>query len=151
MAMCAYLDRDVNLNSRPVISLFRCRPCGFEHRENFTPGIPGVCVCNWDMVARSGRGLGVDATMTWYVLRTFSTHCACTGTKRSYMYRTSLLLRLLAVTPPAPPTFGRNCCIGLFYLHYMPPAGRSSWFAVLYVYVCCKCRRVAFVYQTSRK
>ena len=27
--MCAYLHRDVNLNSRPVISWFRCRPRGY--------------------------------------------------------------------------------------------------------------------------
>ena len=47
---------------------------------------------------------------------------------------------LLAVTPP--PHFGRNYCIGLFYLHY--PAGRLSQFAVLqflHVCTCCKCRR----------
>ena len=60
----------------------------------------------------------------------------------------------LAVTPPLP-IFGRKYCIGLFYLHYTPlPVGRSSRFAVLqflHVYVCCKCRRVVFVYQACRK
>ena len=30
-------------------------------------------------------------------------------------YRTASLLR------PPPPIFGRNYCIGLFYLHYTPP------------------------------
>ena len=32
---------------------------------------------------------------------------------------------LLAVTPP-PPIFGRNYCIGLFYLHYTPPPSRAA-------------------------
>ena len=64
----------------------------------------------------------------------------------------------LAIMPcsllrPPSPIFGQNHCIGLFYLHYMPPAGHSSQFAVLqslHVYVCCMCRRVVFVYQACR-
>ena len=73
-----------------------------------------------------------------------------------YMYRTASLLRPARCYAPLPPIFGRNYCIGLFYLHYTPPppAGRSSRFAVLtavlHVYACCKCRRVVFVYQAYR-
>ena len=73
------------------------------------------------------------------------------------MYRTASLLRPARCYAPLPPIFGRNYCIGLFYLHYTPPppAGRSSRFAVLtavlHVYACCKCRRVVFVYQAYRK
>ena len=68
---------------------------------------------------------------------------------------------LLAVTPPppAPPLiFGRNYCIGLFYLHSTPPPPPPRGplepvcrTAVLHVYACCKCRKVVFVYQACRK
>ena len=48
------------------------------------------------------------------------------------LYSTASLLRPARCYTPPPPTFRRNYCIGLFYLHYMPPpAGRSSQFAVL--------------------
>ena len=59
---------------------------------------------------------------------------------------------LLAVTsppPPPPPIFGRNYCIGLFYLHYTPPPHgplepvKVCSSAFLHVYACCKCRRSA--------
>ena len=62
-------------------------------------------------------------------------------------YQELLVPYCLAVTPCSllrpPPIFGRNYCKGLFYLHYTPPpAGRSSWFAVLQF---CTCTRVASV------
>ena len=37
------------------------------------------------------------------------------------IYRTASLLRPARCYTPPPPTFGRNYCIGLFYLHYTPP------------------------------
>ena len=58
------------------------------------------------------------------------------------IYRTASLLRPARCYAP-PPIFGRNYCVGLFYLHYTPPpAGRSSRFAVLQF---CTCTRVASV------
>ena len=53
----------------------------------------------------------------------------------------------LAVMPARcyapPPIFGRNYCIGLFYLHYMPPPGGAR--AGLLYCNSCTCTRVASV------
>ena len=70
----------------------------------------------------------------------------------------------LVVTPCSllrpPPIFGRYYCIGLFTsITYTrpplpPPPPRRPLEPVcqfLPVYACCKCRRVVFVYQASRK
>ena len=54
---------------------------------------------------------------------------------------------LLAVTPPPPPPppiFGRNYCIGLFYLHYTPPPLRAARAGLRYC-SSCTCTRVASV------
>ena len=65
------------------------------------------------------------------------------------VYRTASLLC------PRPLFFGRNYCIGLFYLHCTPPPRGPlepvCCTAVMHVYACCKCRRVVFVYQVYRK
>ena len=65
------------------------------------------------------------------------------------------VLYCLAVMPClllCPPPYFRTKLLGFFYLHYMPPSGRSSRFVVLQgTYACCKCRRVVFVYQVCRK
>ena len=71
------------------------------------------------------------------------------------MYRTASLLCPARCYAP-PPYFRAKLLYRVIYLHYIytPPPPRGPLEPVcqfLPVYACCKCRRVVFVYQASRK
>ena len=99
-------------------------------------------VCNWDMDRTSDKWAGPGCGRYRDTIRApYIFHPLCMRGHKKIIHVQHFLAVMPArcYAPPPPPTFGRNCCIGLFYLHYMPPTGARAGLRY------CTCTRVASV------